>query len=328
MSRPQIVIVSPALAEANNGNWQTAYRWQQLLAPTHAARIVTQWPDQASDGDTALLALHARRSAPAIQAWHQARGPQGLAVVLTGTDLYQDIASDPSAQQSLALARRLVVLQDHGVNVLPPQYRAKARVIYQSTPERAPLDKPRDWLRVVSVGHLRSVKSPQTLMQAARLLAGAGRTDIRIDQIGDALAPEWEEAARRTEAAVPTYRWLGPLSHARAQLAISRAHLLVNSSAMEGGAHVVMEAVRSGTPVLASRVGGNLGMLGADYEGYFPHDDAPALAALLRRCRAEQHDPAGLLARLRRQCELRAPLFSAETERAGLLQLLQELTTP
>ncbi len=330
MRRPSLVIVSPALADANNGNWQTARRWQRLLAPTHAVRIATDWPGEgpeaaaAAGRDMAMLALHARRSARAIAAWARARGPEGLAVVLTGTDLYHDIYRDREAKRSLELAQALVVLQDHGPTVLPLPVRAKARVIYQSTPAREPVARARRWLRVVSVGHLRAVKSPQTVMQAARLLAQD--TDIRIDHIGEALAPEWAEAARATEDASPHYRWLGPLSHGQARRAIARAHVLVNSSAMEGGAHVVMEAVRSGTPVLASRVGGNLGMLGADYAGYFPHDDAEALAALLRQCRQTQATDDGLLARLARQCALRAPLFEPEAERAALLQLIQELT--
>lgn len=330
MPRPSIVIVSPALADANNGNWQTARRWRQLLSGHYAVRIVKDWPDASAGRDVALLALHARRSADSIRAWareHGSEGPQGspgLAVVLTGTDLYQDILSDRKARQSLDFAQRLVVLQEQGVQALPAPHRAKARVIFQSTPARAPVARTDRWLRVVMVGHLRTVKSPQTLMEAARLLAD--RADIRIDHIGDALAPEWEEAALETMQAVPTYRWLGPLSHGRARLAIARAHVLAHTSAMEGGAHVVMEAVRSGTPVLASRVGGNVGMLGADYEGYFPHGDAGRLAALIARCRDEQDLGDGLLARLRGQCDLRAPLFDAEHERAGLLQLLQEIT--
>ena len=45
--------------------------------------------------------------------------------------------------------------------------------------------------------------------------------------------------------------------------------------------------MRSGTPVLASRIAGNVGMLGADYAGYFEPDDAEGLAALLQRCRDE-----------------------------------------
>ena len=30
---PRVCIVSPALADANNGNWHTAARWQRFLAP-------------------------------------------------------------------------------------------------------------------------------------------------------------------------------------------------------------------------------------------------------------------------------------------------------
>jgi hypothetical protein len=59
MQKLRVVIVSPALADANNGNWQTARRWQQLLS-AHSARIVRQWPDAQADGDDVMLALHAR----------------------------------------------------------------------------------------------------------------------------------------------------------------------------------------------------------------------------------------------------------------------------
>jgi glycosyltransferase involved in cell wall biosynthesis len=138
----------------------------------------------------------------------------------------------------------------------------------------------------------------------------------------------WADRAGATAAQCPGYQWLGALPHERTRRAIQRAHVLVHTSAMEGGAHVIMEAVCSGTPVLASRVDGNVGMLGADYEGYFPHDDAVALAALLERCRDGQagDDPArSLLARLRAQCSLRAPLFEPEAERRAVLQLVREL---
>lgn len=322
------MIVSPALAAANNGNWQTARRWQQLLGARHAVRIVQHWPDALAAADRLMLALHARRSSDSVQAWARDRGSRGLAVVLTGTDLYQDIAVDATARQSLELAAALVVLQDQGLAALPAPLQSKARVIYQSTSARATLPKTDRWLHAVMVGHLRAVKSPQTLFEAARLLAP--RTDIRIDHIGEAGEATWAQAARETAAAAPGYRWLGPLPHDRTRQAIQRAHVLVHTSAMEGGAHVIMEAVRSGTPVLASRVSGNIGMLGEDYEGYFPHGDAAALAGLLARCRDEQahlpQDPtACLLTRLRRQCEARAPLFAPEAEQAALLKLIEDL---
>jgi putative glycosyltransferase (TIGR04348 family) len=328
MSRPSVVIVSPALAAANNGNWQTARRWRQLLSPDWRVRIVQHWPDGHAGDDDAMLALHARRSADSIQAWTQAHPGRGLAVVLTGTDLYLDIATDSRAQHSLEAAQRLVVLQELGAAALPAQVRAKARVVYQSTTARTPLRKSAARLRAVMVGHMRQVKSPATLFEAARLLKD--RADIRIDHIGQAEEPVWAEQARATEAQCAGYRWLGALPHSRARQAIQRAHVLVHTSAAEGGAHVIMEAVCSGTPVLASRIPGNVGMLGPDYQGYFEHGDAPALAALLVRCREGQARPANdpeqpLLERLRAQCSLRAPLFAPETERAALLQLLKEL---
>lgn len=327
MADSSIVIVSPALAAANNGNWRTAERWRQLLAPDFAARVVQHWPDAQAGGDSFMLALHARRSAAAIQAWSQAHPGRGLAVVLTGTDLYQDIAFDPQAQRSLQCAQRLVVLQELGAEALPPGYRDKARVVFQSTPALPPAAKSGVGLNAVMVGHLRAAKSPQTLFEAARLLAG--RDDIRIDHIGDgdgdaALAAQ----ALATAGACPHYRWLGAMPHDETRERIRQAHLLVHTSAMEGGAHVIMEAVRSGTPVLASRVPGNVGMLGAAYEGCFPPGDGAALAALLAACRAAQlaKNPAdGLLARLGTQCALRAPLFDSANERAALLSLLHEL---
>jgi len=323
-----VVIVSPALAAANNGNWQTARRWRALLSAVHPVRIAPFWPDGPASGtDEVLLALHARRSAPSIQAWAQARGGRGLAVVLTGTDLYQDLAHDPLAQASVQAAARLVVLQDEAPAALPEAVRDKVRVVFQSSTSRQALVKGRRFLRVAVVGHLRDVKSPQTVFDAAgRLDPGAG---IRIDHYGEATG-DWADRARATMAACPHYRWCGAVPHAQARRAIQRAHLLVHPSLLEGGAHVIMEAVCSGTPVLASAVPGNIGMLGRSYPGYFPARDADALAALLARCRREQlappHDPAdALLARLQAQCEARAPRFAPEAERAALLALVREL---
>lgn len=325
-SMPQVVIVSPALRDANNGNWQTARRWQAHLSRDHAVRIVRQWPDALAGNDAVMLALHARRSAEAIAAWSAAHRRRGLAVVLTGTDLYRDIETDESARHSLALAQVLVVLQEDAPRSLPAGMRAKCRVIYQSTSARKPLPKSKNRLRAVMVGHLREEKSPQTLFAAARLLAT--RHDILLDHIGAALDPALAEAARVTMHSVPNYRWLGGLPHEAVRRRIQRAHLLIHTSRIEGGAHVIMEAVASGTPVLASRVEGNVGMLGADYAGYFPWDDAAALAALILRCHeSRRRQPeVDLLRTLAMQCAQRAPLFDPVAERAALRRLVADLS--
>ena len=97
--------------------------------------------------------------------------------------------------------------------------------------------------------------------------------------------------------------------------------MLVHPSRMEGGAHVVIEAVTSGTPVLASRIDGNVGLLGPDYAGYFDPGDDRALAAALVRLR----DEPAMLAALSAQATARAPLFAPEAERAALLRIVASL---
>jgi putative glycosyltransferase (TIGR04348 family) len=323
MQKLRVVIVSPALADANNGNWQTARRWQRLLNG-HDVRIVRQWPDPQAHQDDVMLALHARRSADSVQAWHDKHGQRGLGVVLTGTDLYRDIGHDPLAQKSLSLAHSLVVLQELGVKALPPAHQNKARVIFQSTGKRQTLPKTSRHLRAVMVGHLREEKDPLTLMAAARLLPySAG---VFIDHIGAALDPALGQAAQATQVACPHYRWLGAVPHAQTLQRIQRAHLLVHCSRMEGGAHVLMEAMCSGTPVLASRIDGNVGLLGEDYAGLFEPGNAQSLADLLLACRSPQTGHA-LVAHLQHQCALRAPLFEPSAERAALHRWVQDLWT-
>jgi putative glycosyltransferase (TIGR04348 family) len=308
-------IVTPASKAQNNGNWQTAWRWSRMLARSYAVQVLGEWRGEPLD---ALIALHARRSAASIAAWHQAgRGP--LVVVLTGTDLYRDIAVDASAQGSLVMADRLIVLQELGARRLPAAVRARCTVCFQSCAHRKSLPKTGRHLRALMVGHLRGEKSPDTYFEAARRLQS--RTDILLDHIGGPLDAALGAAAQALMRSQPAYRWLGALDHATTLRHIQRAHVLVHASKMEGGAHVVAEAVRGGTPVLASRIDGNVGMLGADYAGYFEWNDAAGLAALLQRAR----DEPDMLPTLARQCAQRAELFTPERERATLLRLMNEL---
>ena len=100
--RPPLLLVTPYAADANNGNWRTAARWARLLAPRYDVRL--QGPDDPVVGSAgassavALIALHARRSRPAIRAWKRSRPDAALLVALTGTDLYKDLpAGDTDA---------------------------------------------------------------------------------------------------------------------------------------------------------------------------------------------------------------------------------------
>jgi putative glycosyltransferase (TIGR04348 family) len=319
MPRPHILIVSPASARENNGNWQTASRWMRFLRERYRVEIGPGWQAGATAPDL-LIALHARRSADALAAFRTAHPERPSLLVLTGTDLYRDIAQDAAARASLDAAGALVVLQPQGLEQLAPRHRAKARVIYQSAPRLRPRRRPvlPAAADIAMVGHLRPEKDPLTYMRAAALLASPG---VRLLHIGAALDPELARAARATEEATPRYRWLGALPHTATRRRLRRCHAMAIASTMEGGANVIIEAVTSGVPVLASDIGGNRGMLGEDYAGLFAPGDAAALARLIER----SVNDARFYARLRRQCAARTRLFAPEAERAALLDLVDNL---
>lgn len=309
MHSRSIVIVTPAWADANNGNWQSAQRWSRFLSAAYRVRLAADW--QSGDEDL-MLALHARRSAASVAAWRRAHPTRPLLLALTGTDLYRDIENDASAQRSLALADGLMVLNALGPQRLPEALRSRCSVLLQSCSARQPVAKTARHLRALMVGHLRDEKDPLTYLRAAERLSG--RQDLQFDHIGAALDPALGAAASGLAARQQHYRWLGAMPHEAVRRRIQAAHVLVHASRMEGGAHVVIEAVRSGTPVLASHIDGNVGLLGEDYLGYFPAGDDAALATLLQRCR----DDAAMLSALRAQCDARQALFAPEAEASRL----------
>lgn len=313
--KPTICLVTPALADANNGNWQTARRWATMLRGDYIVRLQAKWDRKPAD---VLIALHARRSAESIDAWAQAFPNRSLIVVLTGTDLYRDIATDASAQRSLVQAQRMIVLQELGSLALPESLRHKSVVCFQSAPARVARTKTTRHLRALMVGHLRAEKSPETFIAAAQGLRN--RNDVLFDHIGAPLDPALGAAALAASQQCPHYRWLGARAHRETRERIARAHVLVHASQLEGGAHVVLEAISSGTPVLASRIDGNVGMLGADYAGYFEWNDVAGLVELLERCR----DDPSFLEQLRRQCAARAFLFAPARERSTLLDIVAD----
>jgi putative glycosyltransferase (TIGR04348 family) len=316
MGKPRVCIVSPALPAANNGNSHTAARWQGFLADDADVDIVQAWGGEPVD---ALIALHALRSAPSIAAFRRANPKRALALVLTGTDLYRDLATEPAARQSVEDASALVVLQDEALTRLSPVHRGKARVIVQSATRVARRVDVMASCELLAVGHLRAVKDPLLLMEAARRLPHD--SSAHIVHVGEALEPALAEAALRTMRECERYRWLGAVRHADAREHMARSRALVHMSRMEGGANVVIEAIRTGLPVLASRIDGNVGLLGRDYAGYFEAGDADGLAALMHRCAADAAFTMGLA----EQCARQEPRFDPAHERANVRALLRDL---
>jgi putative glycosyltransferase (TIGR04348 family) len=312
----KIALITPAGVRSRSGNRHTATRWAAMLRSLgHKVRVSVKWDGRPAD---VMIALHARRSHDSIVQFRERFPDSPLIVVLTGTDLYRDIRKDRNARASLALADRLIVLQDMGRLELPARFRRKTRVIYQSAKVNASSEPPSRRFRVAVIGHLREEKDP---FRAALALAHLGDLpELEIVQPGEALSPGMARTARRVARADPRYRWLGNLPHWQAMRWLSRSHLLVVSSRMEGGANVVCEAAAAGVPVIASRVSGNIGMLGRGYPGYYTLADERALARQIRRAASD----ALYYARLKRLIVARRSLFLPETERKGLQRLIAE----
>ncbi len=311
--RPRVTIVTPYLAAANNGNWHTAARWARFLADDYRVSVAKSWDGSPCD---LLIALHARRSAGSIDGFAVTHPGRPLVVVLTGTDLYRDLAVREEARRSLDLATRLVVLNELGPRRLPVYVRDKAEVILQSARPLPAAPKPAQHLAVAVVGHLRHEKNPQLVWTLLDRMPK--ELPLRIRHVGQAVDPALGREAASVALRDPRYLWLGGLSRARARQIIRSSHLLLHPSNMEGGAQAVIEAVRSHTAVLASGIDGNAGLLGIDYPGLFTENDVDAARALLLRAARGR----GFLERLKRRCEARAPLFSSQRERASLLRLV------
>jgi putative glycosyltransferase (TIGR04348 family) len=312
--KKKVFIVTPALAKTNNGNGHTAQRWENFLSESYHVKTRLSWDSESSD---VMIALHARRSADSIKAFAATGKP--IVVVLTGTDLYRDIETDPKAQESLHLATSLVTLQEAGIENLPKQFHFKTRTIYQSAPKYSRIAARKTTFDICFVGHLRQEKDPLT---PARALLQLQSPNLRLRMAGATLEPDLGEQLLSIAGKDQRLTLLGNLSHAKALREIRRSQLLICSSVMEGGANVIIEAVRSGTPVLASDVSGNRGMLGKDYPGYFPLGDAGALASLIERC----HTNPEFLDLLRSHCSKREELFTPERERNGVLTIVSDVT--
>lgn len=321
-ARPRLALITPASAQDNVGNWHTAARWARFLRPHFQVAVQTHWTASGTTAQTApcaMIALHARKSADAIAAFAQAYPHRPLIVVLTGTDLYRDIHVDATAQRSLALATRLVVLNTLGARALPARFRQKVSVIVQSAPRLKPIDHlakgPRARFRVISVGHLRDEKDSALVMACARTLVDPR---IEILHLGRALDARLGKRALQTQAQCARYRWCS-VSRAQARQAMRRADLLLHPSKMEGGAQAIIEAICAGTPVIASAIDGNMGLLGSDYPGLFAVGDLAACQRLIERAAQDR----AFYRRLLRACERRAPLFDPQREADAVNRLVR-----
>lgn len=272
-------------------------------------------------GDDAamLIALHAYRSHSSIMAFHEQYPDRPIVLVLTGTDLYRDMAVHSEVLHSMEVADQLIVLQSSALDSIPVHLRPKARVIYQSVQVDIPERVLSENFQVVVIGHLREEKDPFCVARSLPLLPL--NSQISVLHLGMAMNEEIERTAKGYSETLEHYQWIGEVSHADALKVLAQSRLMVISSRMEGGAHVVSEAIALGIPVIASDIPGNRGLLGDDYLGYYPVGDEAELASLLYRAESIPD----FYSALKKQIDIRKDLISPERERQSIQELMSQL---
>ena len=244
-----------------------------------------------------------------------------LVVALTGTDVYGDIRTSAEARRSLS-GRPAGSAAAHG---RPGASRAVAAQGQGRLPVGAQAAGPRS--------------------AVARDLRGL-RARAPAAGEGPAPRPRWPRGCSPRPRAFASSTWGRPSTAARPARAPSRggrepALPLARCSPARAGACACWRAAGcscsprgwraaptscprpscAACPWSAPRIAGSMGLLGADYRGYFPAGDTRALARLLARIEREPALYATLAARSRQL----KPLFSPARERAAWRRLLAEL---
>jgi glycosyltransferase involved in cell wall biosynthesis len=156
-----------------------------------------------------------------------------------------------------------------------------------------PAGQRRDALRIVCVGTLHEVKGQPHLIEACRVLAGQG-IDVRCRLIGG--GPDEKALRAQVEAAGLTESVVvaGPRTRQQVVEELWRADALVAPSVptragrREGIPVVLMEAMSTGLPVVASAISGIPELVEDEVSGLLvPPRDAAAIARALARLAAD-----------------------------------------
>jgi putative glycosyltransferase (TIGR04348 family) len=315
----EIKLITPSAGQIINGNKITALRISHILEQIGHKVTVTE----CYEGKFChlMIALHALHSFASIAQFHKQHPELPIVLVLTGTDLYSHIKTSLTAQQSLEMATRLVVLQQRGLAELPTHLQAKTRVIYQSV-EKVVLKPSRseNEFKIAVIANLRAEKDPFRTAIAVRDLPASSQA--KVIHIGHALNAEMEEWALAENIRNHRYQWIGTCSYQQTRQILASSHLLAITSLMEGSSNVLGEAIASAVPVVASQISGLMGTLGEDYPGYFPMGNTTALTSLLHKAETDIE----FYQQLQAACASITSLIDPERERRGWQQLLAEIS--
>ncbi len=315
----RIVVSAPTRPGTTSGNATTSQRWARRITELDHI-VVEQAHDEEPVEADVVVVLHAKRGADAIRRYAALTPRPKIVVGFGGTDVYGDL-NDPDVVSSLALGDAFVVLQPLAAERLGGAVRGRVWTIHQAVEDlpSARAVSAGDGFQAVVLSHLREVKDPLRAGEAVCLIPA--ETPIRVVHVGAAHDESWDLKARDLARRCEKYDWLGELSRADALALLDRSDVLVITSLSEGGANVVSEALALGKPVIASRIDGNVGMLGEKHPGYFEVQDTAGLSAVLQRFATDE----AFRHELQQSSESSAGLVDPVTERLQWDDLLGSL---
>lgn len=184
----------------------------------------------------------------------------------------------------LGVAPERVVVQRNGVDGERFHIRSRSEARRRlGLPDQAPL--------VCYVGNLFPEKGPQVLIEAMRELREAGHPEINLAVVGGGGLEAELRAKVEAYGLGACVRFHGRRPHDEVPDWISAGDVLCLPSFREGCPNVVLEALASGRPVVASAVGGVPELLCADTGFLVPPGDSRALADALAAAVARSWNP-------------------------------------
>ena len=313
-----VLIHSPYPRQKSQGNAVTAERMKRLLQSGGLNVAIHERGDNRIEAKC-LIALNARKSAGEIFDFHQRWPDRKIIALLTGTDVNHPEMEQSGSDTLRALAQSdaIVSLHDGFSHRIPADLLKKTKVIYPSVQfsdaaEHCPFEP---W-KVVIAGNFRDEKNPNLMIEAVAKLA---TSEIHFHAYG--AGSEYQDKLEQAAETYPKFHFHGVQERDVVLAAMQSARVLLNTSTEEGGANAICEAVMIGLPVIASRIDGNLGMLGDGYGGFFTSEETDGLAGILTRAESD----AGFYNSLKQQVSTRAELFSYDREMAEWTKLVRQI---
>jgi len=187
----------------------------------------------------------------------------------------------------LGVARERIVVQHNGVDGEQFTLRDKAEL-------RARLGLPRDRPLVCFIGNLELSKGVDFLIEATAKLVASAPRDVLVALVGGGALEAGLRARVEQLELGKNVRFCGRRLHTEIPDWMGACDVLCLPSRREGCPNVVLEALASGRPVVAARVGGVPELLSADNGVLVTPEDPSALADGIARALEAKWDPIAL----------------------------------